>query len=122
MYNRFIAVGYISKSPSLKFTETSEVCNFGFVTSRKYGEGKEENFWAEVVAWGRLAEIAATFKKGDLILIEGRLMTKEDKFNGSKTRVIAEKFRVLKRKENETTQKEGIPEGMPEEETIQEPF
>lgn len=99
MYNRFIAIGYVAKDPEFHITQNSEVCNFTFVTNRKYGDDKEEKYWGECVAWGELAEVANSFKKGDLILIEGRLITKEDRVKGSKTRIVAERFRMLKRKE-----------------------
>lgn len=79
----------------------AQVANFSIATNRfwsdKSGNKKEETEFHNVVVWGRQAEVASQYlKKGGLVLVEGRLQTRdwEDK-NGQKrktTEIISDRI------------------------------
>lgn len=105
-YNRFIAVGNITRDPELKYTPKGQACaQIGMATNRKYktesGEEKEEVCFFDVLAWGKQAEVICQYlKKGNPLLIEGRLKLEQwdDKNTGqkvSKLRVALEQFQFL---------------------------
>ena len=69
------------------------------------GEKKESTEYHNIIAWGRLAEIAQQFlTKGNLIYVEGRLQTRnwEDQQGNKKykTEIIAEKIQLGPRNPN----------------------
>lgn len=101
MFNRVILVGNLTRDPETRFTPNgTAVANFGIATNRKYGD-KEETFFGEVTAWGKLAETCGEYlHKGSKALIDGRLTTEswDDKETGhkkSKTRIVAENVRFM---------------------------
>lgn len=105
-YNRFIAVGNITRDPELKYTPKGQACaQIGMATNRKYktesGEEKEEVCFFDVLAWGKQAEVICQYlKKGNPLMIEGRLKLEQwdDKNTGqkvSKLRVALEQFQFL---------------------------
>lgn len=104
MYNKVILVGNLTRDVDLKFTQSGKaVANFGIATNRKYGEDKQETFFGEVTAWGKMAETASEYiHKGSKVLIEGRLTTEQwadsDGAKRSKTRIVAENIRFLSAK------------------------
>lgn len=99
MYNRVILVGNLTRDPETRFTQNgTAVANFGIATNRKYGD-KEETFFGEVTAWGKLAETCGQYiSKGSKVLIDGRLSTEtweKDGKSHSKTRIVAENVRFM---------------------------
>ncbi len=81
----------------------SNVVNFGLASNRFYtdssGEKKQEAEFHNVVAFGKLADIASSYlKKGSLVLVEGRLKTRSWQDNSSithyKTEIIAENIQL----------------------------
>jgi single-strand DNA-binding protein len=100
MFNRVVLVGNLTRDPEVRFTPNgTAVCNFGIATNRKYGE-KEEVFFGEITAWGKLGETCEKYlKKGSKALIDGRLLTEtwetEDGKKKSKTRIVAENVRFM---------------------------
>jgi len=105
-YNRFIAVGNLTRDPELKYTPKGQACaQIGMATNRKYktesGEEKEEVCFFDVLAWGKQAEVICQYlKKGNPLMIEGRLKLEQwdDKNTGqkvSKLRVALEQFQFL---------------------------
>jgi len=81
------------------------VATFSVATSRRWknkaGEKQEETEWHNIVAWGKLAEIASQYlTKGSKVYIEGRLQTRswDDQKSGEKkyrTEIVCEVITML---------------------------
>lgn len=88
--NKVILVGRLGKDPESKTTKSSTVTNFSVATSESWskdGQKQEKTEWHKVVAWGKLADIAAKYlQKGSLVYVEGKLETTsyEDKDGNKK--------------------------------------
>ena len=104
--NHVVIAGRLGKDPELKQTPSGmKVASFSIATNRNWkdkntGEKKEETEWVNCVAWGRTAEVIATyFKKGKEIYIEGRMQTRSwDDKNGQKrytTEVVVNTFQFV---------------------------
>jgi len=87
-FNKVIIAGNLAKAPELRFTpKGTAVCSFTVATNRAWTpegstEKKEEVCFVDVDAWAGTAEtISKHLRKGDPILLEGRLKqeTWEDK-------------------------------------------
>ncbi len=131
--NKVFLIGRLVADPELKTTPQGQsVCNIRIATNRIWvdknsGEKKEETEYHDVILWRRLAEIASQFlSKGSLVLIEGRLRTRnwEDSsgLKRYKTEIIAERMQLgpksTKVGAEEKPEKEEIPiieENPPEE-------
>lgn len=98
--NKVFLLGRLTADPQLRTTTGGQnVASFSVATNRvwtdKAGQKQEAAEFHNIVVWGRQAEIASKFlNKGGLVLIEGRIQTRdwEDK-QGQKrktTEVIAE--------------------------------
>lgn len=80
--NKIFIVGNLTKKPETRSLPSGQpVTSFGVATNRfftnKNQEKKQETEFHNVVAFGRLAEIASQYlNKGSLVLIEGRLRTR----------------------------------------------
>lgn len=102
--NKVIIVGRMAHDPELKTTQSgTSVCSFSVATSRvwtdKSGQKQEEAEFHNVVAWGKTAEVASQYlTKGQLVAIEGRLMTRkwEDKTGNTRysTEIICERLQL----------------------------
>ncbi len=81
-FNRVIIIGNLTKDPKLQYTpQGTPVCKVVIATNRKYknqhGETCEDVDFIPVVIWGRNAENCDTYqKKGDALLVEGRISTR----------------------------------------------
>jgi single-strand DNA-binding protein len=81
--NKILLFGRLGRSPDLRVAHP--VCRFSLAvhepyTDRDTGERIERVTWFQVVAWNRLSEIASQFlKKGDQVLVEGRIHLREFK-------------------------------------------
>ncbi len=77
--NRVILIGNLTRDPELKYTpQGTAVCSFGVATNRswttKTGDTKEDVQFHRVVAWQKLAELAANLlSKGRKLYLEGRI-------------------------------------------------
>ena len=77
--NKVILMGNLTRNPDLKQVSSGKsVCDFGIAVNRRYrsseGELMEEACFIEVTVWGKQAESTSKYmKKGNLILLEGRL-------------------------------------------------
>ena len=77
--NRVIITGNITREPELRYTpKGTAVLKIGVAINRTWkneaGEKQEAVTFVDATAWGRTGEVIAEyFKKGDPILIEGRL-------------------------------------------------
>lgn len=102
--NRVFILGNLTADPELRSIPSgAQVANFRVATNRfwtdKSGAKQQDAEFHNVVVWNRNAEVASQFlKKGSLVLIEGRLQTREweDK-NGQKrrtTEIIGERIQL----------------------------
>ena len=98
--NKVQLLGHLGKDPELRHTSNGQaVVTFSLATNESYKpagseEWQEKTEWHNIVAWGRLAEVASKYlNKGKQAYIEGRLQTRSwDDQNGVKrytTEVVA---------------------------------
>lgn len=89
MLNKTIAMGRMVADPELKTTGSgTSVCSFTLACDRDYKakDAERETDWLDCTAWRGTAEfISKYFTKGRMMVVEGRLQTRnyEDK-NGNK--------------------------------------
>ncbi|WP_315817387.1 single-stranded DNA-binding protein [Paraflavitalea speifideaquila] len=80
--NKVQLIGCIGKKPGIKVTEKGKKwVRFCIATNETYcnaqGERITETQWHTVIAWGRLAELAAKYlQKGRDTVIEGKLLSR----------------------------------------------
>jgi single-strand DNA-binding protein len=82
VYEPTIALGgHLGRDPELRYTPNGvPVCDLSVATSPRVKVGEEwqdrgETLWFKVSCWRALAEhVAASFKKGDRVLVQGRLL------------------------------------------------
>ncbi len=73
-------IGRLGKDPEVKNLASGKmVATFSVATSENYrnaeGEKVEDTQWHNIVAWGKVAEIASSYlKKGNEVAIEGKLV------------------------------------------------
>ncbi|MEA3344182.1 MAG: single-stranded DNA-binding protein [Patescibacteria group bacterium] len=102
--NKIFILGNLTRDPIIKALPSGQsVANFGVATNRVYydkdKQKKEQTEFHNVVAFGRTAEIIQQYlKKGSMVLIEGRVQTRnwEDQ-SGNKhymTEIITEKMQL----------------------------
>lgn len=100
--NKAIVIGNLTRDPELKSLPAGiKVCTFSLATNRvwkdKDGKRQESSDYHNVVVFGRQAETVAQYmKKGNSMLVEGRMQTRswDDKTTGEKkyrTEIIADK-------------------------------
>ena len=104
-YNRVILAGNLTKDPELRFGEVDgdgvPVCSFGLAVNRVRSRSEEVDFF-DISAWRELGETVANYKKkGDPILLEGRLQYRtweaQDGSKRSKVAVVADTVQFLGR-------------------------
>jgi single-strand DNA-binding protein len=98
-------LGNATRDAELRSTPNGRsVAGFAVATNRRWtdaeGEKKEEVQYHEVVAWGKLGEIAGQIvKRGTKVYVEGRLQTRswegQDGAKREKTEIIAENIIAL---------------------------
>ena len=80
MLNRVILMGRLTKDPELKYTAApTAVCTFTIAVKRDYVQqgGQNDTDFIIVVAWRKTAEfICKHFKKGNMIVVCGKLQTR----------------------------------------------
>jgi single-strand DNA-binding protein len=111
--NKVILMGNLGKDPETRTLETGVVMTrFSLATSERFknkqtGEKNSHTEWHNIVLWRSLAEVADKYlKKGDKILIEGRIRTRswEDKESGQtrySTEVLGDQMQMISTKKNE---------------------
>lgn len=82
MYNNRITVkGNLTKDPVFKQIgdDNRDLAEMRIAVTDKVGKNKEETLFIDVDAWGYNAEYAknCNFKKGDKLIVEGRLRSRE---------------------------------------------
>jgi single-strand DNA-binding protein len=98
--NKALIIGNLTRDPELKALPSGyKVCSFGVATNRSYkdkdGVRQESVEFHNVAVFGKIAELSAQYlKKGQQVLIEGRLQTRSwDGKDGEKkyrTEIIAD--------------------------------
>ena len=113
-YNKTILGGHLTRDPELRQAQNdTTLCKFGVAINRKRGE-REETCFVDLVAFGRTAEVIAEhFRKGDPILVEGRLSystwVAHDDTKRSKHEVIVETFSFVGGKQRADASKQDVP-------------
>jgi len=102
--NKVFVLGRLTADPRVRATATGQqVASFGIATNRVwYNQNREKQESTEfhnIVVWGRQAEVAEKFlKKGQLVLIEGRIQTRDwqgkDGQSRRTTEIIAERLQL----------------------------
>jgi len=101
-FNRVVLAGNLTRDPELRFTNNGiPVCEFGIAVNRVRSKNEEVDFF-DITAWRELGETIANYKKkGDPILIEGRLQYRtweaQDGSKRSKVDVVADNIQFLGR-------------------------
>ena len=97
--NKVIIAGYLGADPDkTEFKSGSQVVNFSVATHWKRGDN-EETDWHRVKAWDKLGDLCFDYlKKGDMVLIEGRLKYEIWEKDGQKryfTSIVANRVNFL---------------------------
>lgn len=114
-YNKVILVGRTTRVPEVKMTSgMTKVVNFTLAVDNGYGETQKTDFF-NCVAFGKTAETIATYvKKGDLILVEGRLeidkWTDREGVNRERAKIVVSKFTFLETKKSREEREEDVGE------------
>jgi len=105
MQNKVQLIGNLGKDPEVKNLTSGKIkANFSLATSENYinrqGEKVTETQWHNIVAWGKIAEIAENYlQKGNKVAIEGKLVHRvyDDKDGNKKyiTEVVANSVMML---------------------------
>jgi single-strand DNA-binding protein len=103
--NKVVLIGNLGKDPELRYTQGGKsVTSFSLATTNKYkgadGTSHSDTEWHNIVAWGKLGEIANQYlKKGRSAYIEGTIKTQtwDDKDGNKryKTNIIANTIQFL---------------------------
>ena len=101
-FNRVVLAGNLTRDPELRFTSSGiPVCEFGLAVNRVRSKSEEVDFF-DITAWRELGETIANYKKkGDPILVEGKLQYRtweaQDGSRRSKVDVVADNVLFLGR-------------------------
>ena len=99
-FNRAILAGNLTRDPELRFTNDGiPVCSFGLAVNRVRSRSEEVDFF-DITCWRELGETVTNWKKkGDPILVEGRLQYRtweaQDGSKRSKVDVVADNIQFL---------------------------
>jgi single-strand DNA-binding protein len=104
-FNQAIIMGNLTRDPELRNTPSGQsVASFAVATNRVWqdgnGEKQEAADFHEVVAWGKLAELASQYlAKGRKVLVVGRLQTRswegQDGQKRQRTEIVANDISFL---------------------------
>ncbi len=95
LVNRVQLIGLLGQDSEMKKFENSQRVKFSLATSEVHynnkGEKVTDTTWHNVVAWGKTAEIVEKYaKKGDRIMIEGKLSNRSYEDKDGQKRYISE--------------------------------
>ncbi len=99
-FNRVVLAGNLTRDPELRFTQSGvPVANFGLAVNRVRSKNEEVDFF-DVTAWRELGETVTNYKKkGDPILVEGRLQYRtwesSDGSKRNKVDIVADNIQFL---------------------------
>lgn len=104
-FNQAIVMGNLTRDPELRTTPSGQsVASFAVATNRTWndsnsGERKEAVEYHEIVAWGKLGELASQYlSKGRKVMVIGRLQTQSWEKDGVKrqrTEIVASDVNFL---------------------------
>ena len=103
-FNQAIVMGNLTRDPELRAIPSGQqVASFAVATNRTWndpnGERKESVEFHEIVAWGKLGELAAQYlAKGRKVMVIGRLQTQSWEKDGVKrqrTEIVASDINFL---------------------------
>ena len=92
-FNKVILVGHMTADPELKQTKSgTEVCSFSIGVNRRVAkDAQPETDFINIVAWKNTAEfISRYFRKGDPILVCGRIQVRSYTDNQNNKRYVTE--------------------------------
>ncbi|OGZ78540.1 MAG: hypothetical protein A2528_02665 [Candidatus Staskawiczbacteria bacterium RIFOXYD2_FULL_37_9] len=102
--NKAFVLGNVTRDPEVRsMPNGNQVTNFSMATNRVWkdaqGQKKEEAEFHNIVCYGKLADISARYlNKGSLVLIEGRIKTRnwtnQQGVKQYKTEIIAETMQL----------------------------
>jgi single-strand DNA-binding protein len=102
--NKVFLIGRLTQDPEVRTIANGQnVASFSMATNRtwtdKAGAKQEQAEFHNIVVWARLAEIAGQYlKKGQTIMVEGRLQTRnwvgQDGVKRYRTEVVCENFQM----------------------------
>jgi single-strand DNA-binding protein len=104
-FNRVVLAGNLTRDPELRVTSNGvPVCSFSIAVNRVRSKSEAVDFF-NVSAWRELGETVANYKKkGDPILVEGRLQYRtweaQDGTKRSAVDVVADRVQFLSRGQN----------------------
>lgn len=111
--NRVIIIGRVAADPESRTTAGGQdVVSLRVATNRTWnnqaGQKQEQVEFHSVTLWGRLAQIANQYlKKGGLVMIEGRLQTRnwtgQDNLKRYRTEIVAENIQLGPRSANQSS-------------------
>lgn len=99
--NKVLLTGRLTRDPEMRALASGKhVTAFSVATNEYVGNGREKAEYHAVIAWDRLADIAAQYLgKGSMVAVEGRLQTRQwDDEAGKrhwKTEVVAAAIEML---------------------------
>lgn len=116
MINNVTLQGKLGKDIDLKYTQSGKAVGTTRIAVErdfKNTNGEKETDWVNIVFWGKTAETVSNyFRKGDEILVVGRIQTRsyEDNSGGRKyvTEVVADKFSFTTGRKSQNTQDGGV--------------
>ncbi len=94
--NKVQLIGNLGNDPEMVTMENgSKLAKFSLATNETYknaeGEKVTDTQWHNIVAWGKIAEIAENFlSKGKEVVIEGKLMSRSYETKEGEKRYITE--------------------------------
>jgi single-strand DNA-binding protein len=122
-FNKVILVGRLTRDPETRSLPSGQsVASFGLATGRvfndKNGQKQETTEFHNIVFFGRTAEIASQYlKKGTLVLVEGRIQTRNWQDNdGNKkyrTEIIGERMQLGPKSTGSSPKQENPSEEIP---------
>ena len=114
--NKVVLLGRLGKDAEVKKFENGVKCTFTLATSERWtdkvtGEKKESTEWHNIAVWGKLAEICGKYcKKGDNVLVEGKLKTHQWEDNGVKKSMVTVEASQVEFLTPKNVEKKDIPE------------
>lgn len=79
--NRVFLVGHLGGDPETKFTDSGLQFNRASLAvsdpkkNKQSGEWESKTYWLRLMSWGKTAERLAECRKGDKVLVEGKITT-----------------------------------------------
>lgn len=119
--NMVIVQGRLGSDPEVRYTTGgAATCTLSVATSERWtdknsGEKKEKTEWHRVVLWNKAAEVVGEYmRKGDEIMVQGQLQTREWEQDGVKkytTEIRANSFQFGEKGPNSKGQQGGQGQG-----------